>query len=204
MDIFVIIFPINTGGVNMETCPNCKSKLNIDEKSSGKCFSCGATFESSLPNDKKSRFENNTKNNLCKFLIGLFCISAIICLLIYIGSNEEYTIAKGDVALEKVNSLQSNIWNLNPDVSTSELDKIVLKRNICIGGMVISIIGVIICCIILHSEQNKPIVTEPKNNIQNTNCSIQLKLQKLEQIYKNNLITEEEYENKRKEMLDKL
>ena len=137
-------------------------------------------------------------------MIGLFCISAIICLLIYIGSNEEYTIAKGDVALEKVNSLQSNIWNLNPDVSTSELDKIVLKRNICIGGMVISIIGVIICCIILHSEQNKPIVTEPKNNIQNTNCSIQLKLQELEQIYKNNLITEEEYENKRKEILDKL
>ena len=54
------------------------------------------------------------------------------------------------------------------------------------------------------SEQNKPIVTEPKNNIQNTNYSIQLKLQELEQIYKNNLITEEEYENKRKEILDKL
>ena len=100
--------------------------------------------------------------------------------------------------------MQSNIWNLNPDVSTSELDKIVLKRNICIGGMIISIIGIIICCIILHSEQNKTIITEPKNNIQNTNYSIQLKLQELEQIYKNNLITEGEYENKRKEILDKL
>lgn len=188
----------------METCPNCKSRLNIDEKYSGKCFSCGATFEFSLPNDKKSRFENNTKKNLCKFLIGLFCISAIICLLIYINSNEEYTIAKGDVALEKVNALQSNIWNLNPDVDTSELDKVVLKRNICIGGLIISIIGVIICCIILYGERNKPIVTKPKNNTQNTNYSIQSKLQELEQIYKNNLITEEEYKSKRKEIIDKL
>ena len=41
----------------METCPNCKSKLNIDEKSSGKCFSCGATFESSLSKDNKQTIE---------------------------------------------------------------------------------------------------------------------------------------------------
>ena len=188
----------------METCPNCKSKLNIDEKSSCKCFSCGATFESSLPNDKKSRFENNTKNNLCKFLIGLFCISAIICLLIYIGSNEEYTIAKGDVALEKVNSLQSNIWNLNPDIDTSELDKIVLKRSSCIVGMIISVIGTIICCIILYGEQNKRIVTKYQIDNQNTNFSTKSKLQELEHIYKNNLITEEEYNNKRKEIINKI
>lgn len=37
----------------MDICPNCKSKLNIDEKASGKCFSCGTTFESSLPNVNK-------------------------------------------------------------------------------------------------------------------------------------------------------
>lgn len=183
----------------METCPNCKLKLNIDEKSSGKCFSCGTSFESSLPNDKKSHFKNNTKNNLSKFLISLFCTTFIVCLFIYIGSNKEYTIAKGDVALEKVNSLQSNIWNLNPDVNMSELNKIVLKRNICLGGVVISIIGVIICCIILYGEQNTLIVTKP----QNTNYSTQTKLQELEQTYKNNLITQEEYENKRKEIINK-
>ena len=183
----------------METCPNCKSKLNIDEKSSGKCFSCGTSFESSLPNNNKSHFENNTKNNLCKFLIGLFCVTVIICLFTYIGSNKEYTIAKGDVALEKVNSLQSNIWNLNPDVDTSELDKIVLKRNVCIGGIVISIIGMIICCIILYGKQNTSVVTKSQNN----NYSTQTKLQELEQIYKNNLITQEEYESKRKEIINK-
>ena len=28
----------------MDICPNCKSKLTIDEKSSGTCLSCGANF----------------------------------------------------------------------------------------------------------------------------------------------------------------
>lgn len=32
----------------MEKCPNCKAPLNIDEKASGKCFSCGASFETEL------------------------------------------------------------------------------------------------------------------------------------------------------------
>lgn len=32
----------------MDYCPKCKAKLNIDEKASGKCFACGATFNSSL------------------------------------------------------------------------------------------------------------------------------------------------------------
>ena len=39
----------------MDICPNCKSKLNIDEQASGKCFTCGATFESSLPKDDKQQ-----------------------------------------------------------------------------------------------------------------------------------------------------
>lgn len=29
----------------MNFCPKCKEPLNIDERSSGKCFSCGATFK---------------------------------------------------------------------------------------------------------------------------------------------------------------
>ncbi len=65
----------------MDICPNCKSKLNIDEKASGRCFSCGTTFESSLFKNKRSRFENNTKNSLYKFLVGLFCIIIIFASL---------------------------------------------------------------------------------------------------------------------------
>ena len=47
----------------MDVCPNCKSKLNIDEKASGKCFFCGISIESSLPKDTNPYFENNIKNN---------------------------------------------------------------------------------------------------------------------------------------------
>lgn len=186
----------------MEICPNCKSKLNIDEKSSGRCFSCGATFESSLPNYKNTCFKNNIKNNLCKFLIGIFSILSILCLFIFISSKEEYTIAKGEVATKKVNAIQSNIWDLNPSVDTSKLEKIELKRNICIGGIFINIVGVAACCIILFSKSNKTQSSITKTQL--TNNSTKSKLQELEQIYKSNLITEEEYKSKRKEIINKL
>lgn len=183
----------------MENCPNCGKVLSEEEKIIYKCTSC----QQKLMLEYKQINNSNTKKILCKFLIGLFCTVAIICLLIYIWSNEEYIIAKGDVALEKVNSLQSNIWDLNPDIDTSELDKIVLKRSSCIVCMIISVIGTIICCIILYGEQNKRIVTKYQIDNQNTNFSTKSKLQELEHIYKNNLITEEEYNNKRKEIINK-
>ena len=69
--------------------------------------------------------------------------------------------------------------------------------------MIISVIGTIICCIILYGEQNKRIVTKYQIDNQNTNFSTKSKLQELEHIYKNNLITEEEYNNKRKEIINK-
>lgn len=31
--------------MNMNNCPKCNATLNNDEKASGKCFSCGATFQ---------------------------------------------------------------------------------------------------------------------------------------------------------------
>ncbi len=43
----------------MNQCPKCKSMLNNDEKACGKCFTCGATFESSLP--------QNTVTSSCNF-----------------------------------------------------------------------------------------------------------------------------------------
>ena len=38
----------------MNLCPKCRSILNNDEKASGKCFTCGETFESILPSDTVS------------------------------------------------------------------------------------------------------------------------------------------------------
>ena len=43
----------------MNQCPKCKSILNNDEKASGKCFSCGATFESNLPQNTISEINYN-------------------------------------------------------------------------------------------------------------------------------------------------
>ncbi len=94
MDIFDIIFPINIGGVNMETCPNCKSKLNIDEKSSGKCFSCGATFESSLPKENKQLNYSSYDNTVAKLIkicgFAIIILGTILSFIIAGGNGYKY------------------------------------------------------------------------------------------------------------------
>lgn len=47
-------------------CPKCKTLLNNDEKASGKCFNCGATFSSTLPEPKgnSSVFANSRENTI--------------------------------------------------------------------------------------------------------------------------------------------
>ena len=49
----------------MNQCPKCKSILNNDEKASGKCFSCGATFESNLPQNTIPEINYN-ENTIAK------------------------------------------------------------------------------------------------------------------------------------------
>ena len=64
---------------------------------------------------------------------------------------------------------------------------------------------IIICAIILLISVILLIssLLKSKDNIQTSNTT-QSKLKELEQIYNDNLITKEEYENKRKELLSKL
>ena len=74
----------------MDICPNCKSKLNIDEKSSGKCFTCGTSFESSLPKDDKQynyHISDNTVANAIR-------ICGII--IIILGTIFSFIVAGGD------------------------------------------------------------------------------------------------------------
>ena len=56
----------------MENCPKCNEKLNIDEKSAGRCFSCGTTFSSTLPKDDKNSapyiFAETTDNTVAKII----------------------------------------------------------------------------------------------------------------------------------------
>lgn len=144
--------------------------------------------------------DNNVKNNLCKFLIALFAILIFISFCVFSSTKRDYISAKADVAKREISAIQSNIWNLHPDVNTSELDKVVLKRNICIGTIVVSTIGIIVCCIVLFSKSKETVYTQPVN----PDNSTQSKLQELEQIYKSNLITEEEYNSKRQGLLSKM
>lgn len=74
----------------METCPNCELKLNIDEKSSGRCFSCGTTFESSLSKTDKQVNYISSDNIVAKLI--KFCGIAIII----IGTILSFIIAGGD------------------------------------------------------------------------------------------------------------
>lgn len=62
----------------MDICPSCKSKLNIDEKSAGRCFSCGTTFESSLPKDNKQYIYQSFDNTVAKAI--KICGMSIIIL----------------------------------------------------------------------------------------------------------------------------
>lgn len=73
----------NIGGTqNMNQCPKCKNVLNNDEKASGKCFLCGATFESNLPQNtiKENNYNKNTIAKIIK------TIAIVILILGTIGS----------------------------------------------------------------------------------------------------------------------
>ncbi len=74
----------------VEHCPSCKSKLNIDEKSSGKCFSCGTTFDPFIP-DANKQIEGISSDNIVANLIKI--CGVIIMILGTIGS---IIIAGGD------------------------------------------------------------------------------------------------------------
>lgn len=63
--------------MNINTCPKCNATLNNDEKASGKCFSCGATFQT----DWTKKIDEIPMNDLNKNKIaGAIKIIGIILL----------------------------------------------------------------------------------------------------------------------------
>lgn len=44
-------------------CPKCKTLLNNDEKASGKCFNCGASFQNIVSIRRRVIFETKDKEN---------------------------------------------------------------------------------------------------------------------------------------------
>lgn len=79
----------------MENCPNCKSLLNVDENASGKCFSCGASFESSLPQDSNRYIYDVACDNENSNIIGkMMKIGGI--LIIIVGTIFSFVMANGN------------------------------------------------------------------------------------------------------------
>ena len=78
----------------MDICPNCKSKLNINEKSSGRCFSCGTTFESSLPKDNKQYNYQSSDNTVAKIIkicgIAIIILGTILSFIVAGGNGKKY------------------------------------------------------------------------------------------------------------------
>lgn len=66
-------------------CPKCNTLLNNDEKASGKCFNCGATFGSILPETKSisSVSVNSNENTIGGMLKG---IGVLVMIFGTIGS----------------------------------------------------------------------------------------------------------------------
>lgn len=78
----------------MDICPNCKSKLNIDEKASGKCFSCGTAFEPSLPKDNTRYDFHLSDNTVAKAIkicgIVIIILGTILSFIVAGGNGRKY------------------------------------------------------------------------------------------------------------------
>lgn len=75
----------------MERCPECNSILNIDEKASGRCFNCNATFEPEFNQENVETdiyknffgFINEEENVIAKYIK---IVSIVLMILGTIGS----------------------------------------------------------------------------------------------------------------------
>lgn len=101
------------------------------------------------------------------------------------------TLNDGDLLFGTNSDNSLNIW-----INQSNNYKIML-----IIGSIVLIVGLILLLSGFINKKNEYNINQTEND---NNNSIQLKLQELEQIYKNNLITQEEYDTKRKEIINKL
>lgn len=68
----------------MESCPKCNQKLNLDEKASGLCFSCGATFPAIIPQDSAPSSPTYLHGNRVAGILKI--IGIILMILGTIGS----------------------------------------------------------------------------------------------------------------------
>lgn len=94
-------------------CPKCKTLLNNDEKASGKCFNCGATFSSTLPEMKKDTNTSSGENTIGGILKA---IGILVMVFGTIGSiysaTQGYGFEFGKFILPEIGSIVSGMMFL--------------------------------------------------------------------------------------------
>lgn len=138
------------------------------------------------------------KKRIAALFLLLFIVLFFVCLYYNNLSKTDLIHAKGDVARAEAEAYRN--WIRDPDVDTSELDSVVLKRNLYTCGMVISVISSVVCIIILASKEDD---SEKSSDSIHTHNNIPDKLQQLKSMLDSNIITEQEYESKKQELLNK-
>lgn len=141
---------------------------------------------------------DNTKRNVSVFLLIIFSIAIVVCYVDYHAMDRSYESAEADYRYEKNHDTESRLNEI----------KLSRNRDIVIGYG--SGIGIAICLIILYSFGNyKNEMTSKTEDTYDTSQKIdtqstQSKLTELKSLYEAQLITEDEYNQKRKELLDKM
>lgn len=147
----------------------------------------------------------NTKKNISIFLVVLFIVTFFSCLYFYTESEEEYYDAEMNVILERTDKLMRNIFDHDPDVDTSEFDAVKNKRAFLVAGMIGSAIGTIICGIILIGALTENSNTTKITNNKSTHSdTAMVKIEQLKAMLDHNFITEQEYQDKKQEILNKM
>lgn len=62
----------------MDICPKCNATLNNDEKASGKCFSCGASFETEWSKERDTQATTNFGENTIAKSIKICAITIFV------------------------------------------------------------------------------------------------------------------------------
>ena len=91
-------------------CPKCKTLLNNDEKTSGKCFNCGASFSSVLPEEKKNTQTSDAISN--ENTVGGILIGTIGSIVIAGGGGYRYEFSFVRFILPEIGTIVSGMMFL--------------------------------------------------------------------------------------------
>lgn len=140
----------------------------------------------------------NDKGNVCVLLLMLFSIAIVVSLIHYHSLNRSY---------------ESSLATYEHDMkygNKSWLIEIERSRNIDMAICYCSGIGMALCVTILYSSKKRKnkMISKSKDSCDTTEKidaqDTQSKLTELKSLYDSQLITEEEYNQKRKELIDKI